>query len=85
MPLPAAVATLPALGKTLYGLGSAALPYLPALGAAGGAYSQRDRGLGGMLQGGIVGGASTWGLGGPLAGVMNPATRLAGNAAVQAG
>ena len=85
MPLPAAIATLPALGKTLYGVGQAALPYLPALGAAGGAWSQRDRGLGGMLQGGVVGGASTWGLGGPLRGVMNPATRLAGEAAVKAG
>ena len=45
MPLPAAIATLPALGKTLAGVGSAALPYLPALGAAGGAWSQRDRDL----------------------------------------
>lgn len=85
MPLPAAIATLPALGKTLAGVGSAALPYLPALGAAGGAWSQRDRGLGGMLQGGVVGGASTWGLGGPIAGTMRPAARLAGGVAQNLG
>tara|TARA_R100000458_G_scaffold58722_1_gene67403 strand:- start:786 stop:1571 length:786 start_codon:yes stop_codon:yes gene_type:complete len=85
MPLPAAIATLPALGKTLGVIGTKALPYLPALGAAGGAYSQRERGLGGMLQGGLVGGASTWGLGGPISGAMRPAARMAGGLAQGAG
>ena len=85
MPLPVAIASLPALGKTLAGVGAKALPYLPALGAAGGAWSQRDRGLGGMLQGGVVGGASTWGLGGPIAGTMRPAARMAGGLAQNLG
>ena len=68
-------------GAAKYGpkVGGFAVKKLPWITGGIGALSQTDRGLGGMLQGGALGAATGFGLGGPLSGVMRPAAiRMAG-------
>ena len=80
MPVPAFLAPL-AAGVAKYGpiAGRFAMTKLPWITGGVGALSQRDRGLGGMVQGGILGGVSGIGLGGPLRGLTtNVAGRLGG-------
>ena len=64
-------------GAAKYGptVGRFAMSKLPWITGGVGALSQRDRGLGGMIQGGILGGVTGMGLGGPLKGLT---TRAAG-------
>ena len=64
-------------GAAKYGptVGRFATTKLPWITGGLGAYSQRDRGLGGMLQGGIMGGVTGMGLGGPLTGLTARATK----------
>ena len=86
MPLPAAVAPLIA-GAAKYGplAGKLMATKLPWITGGIGALSQSNRGLGGMLQGGVMGGLTGVGLGGPLAGVLRPAAVGAAGLATKLG